>query len=373
MPQIMEFTCGEVQQFLTEHYQKHHYKIGYLDALTLMNIYQTPHEGVERPNFLSWNCEDEDELVALSQKIPVWGGLERHNEMRRKLDRVYKERHQIEHIFPVSILKEAHNVNHGLHYESGYKLIFVLRGRCKIRFKDTIVELKEQEGCIFAPNTLHIQDIGEEDVAVAVCMMVPTVQEKLPILTSKDCSIAEFLRKTMYGQRTGYMVFGIEKDREIYENLKMMFHGEVHAKIEKLILQVNLLLLNLQERILWENTVYEGAASKRDQDVMPEILACIRENCATITLDGLAHMFSYDKTYLSKRIKTYSGCTCSELIRKYRIERAKPLVRFSEYRLEEIGQLVGYPSRNNFCKAFRLETGCSPQQYRTEGEKAAIL
>lgn len=369
---IMEFTYGEVQQFLTAHYREHHYRISFMEALALMNAHMTPHEHVERPNFLFWDCVHEEDLVKLTDRIPVPAiGSAAHSRKWRTLEKDREGRPEIEQLLDVSILKETYHSSLKMHHEGGYKLVFVLKGTCTVKFEADTVELKEHQGCLISPLALHTQKLDEHDIVVTVCFKPSVAQEKLPALMSKDFLLAEFLRKTMYGKRDCHFCFEIGNPRGVYECYRGLFYAHYESAFsqESMLLYLNLLLLEFQRAMVSEQIIYHRVERRSERDIMPDLIAYMREHCAEVSLDDLARIFSYEKTYLSRRIKVHTGHTYSELIRKYRIERAKALVRFSEYGLEEIGCLVGYNSRNSFSKAFRDETGYSPRQYRSQNSK----
>ena len=57
---------------------------------------------------------------------------------------------------------------------------------------------------------------------------------------------------------------------------------------------------------------------------MPYILQYIQENFSQLTLEALADHFHYDKSYLSKTIRRFTGKTYTEIVSHYKLERKSP-------------------------------------------------
>ena len=104
-----------------------------------------------------------------------------------------------------------------------------------------------------------------------------------------------------------------------------------------------------------------AAASKQVSEAIDYIYAHISER---ITLNDLARAVCVSPTYLSRIFKQEIGVSVSDYIRQRKIDMAKNLLRFSDYELSEIANMLSYSSQSHFIQQFRLQMGVTPKVYR---------
>lgn len=87
---------------------------------------------------------------------------------------------------------------------------------------------------------------------------------------------------------------------------------------------------------------------------------------STLTLDKVAKMLGTNRSTLSKAINSGLGVNFSTFLNSYRIKEAMKLMNENNaqsYKLESIGQMCGFNSRQAFHRAFKNETGMNMRQY----------
>ncbi len=84
----------------------------------------------------------------------------------------------------------------------------------------------------------------------------------------------------------------------------------------------------------------------------------------SITLDDLSTETGLSSAYLSVLFKKETGLPLSDFIQLQRIEEAKNLLRFSEYRIAEISSYLTFSSQSYFTSVFKRHTGMTPKKYR---------
>ena len=77
----------------------------------------------------------------------------------------------------------------------------------------------------------------------------------------------------------------------------------------------------------------------------------------TICLGGSA-------SYLSRLFKKETGDSVSAYIRLQKIEKAKNLLRYSDYSIIDIANRLSFSSQSHFIQQFRELTGITPKKYR---------
>ena len=70
--------------------------------------------------------------------------------------------------------------------------------------------------------------------------------------------------------------------------------------------------------------------------------------------------------------KQYMGMTPMQYITSIRINKAKELLKNTNYSIQEVSSLSGYDNPLYFSRIFRKQTGCSPSCYRKEPERDAV-
>ncbi|RED76878.1 response regulator transcription factor [Cohnella phaseoli] len=84
----------------------------------------------------------------------------------------------------------------------------------------------------------------------------------------------------------------------------------------------------------------------------------------TINLTSVAEHFGISHSYLSRLLRTETGINFVDLVSKARIEAAKRLLRDPKYKVNEVGELVGYKEYAYFYQVFKRIEGRSPKEYK---------
>ena len=85
-----------------------------------------------------------------------------------------------------------------------------------------------------------------------------------------------------------------------------------------------------------------------------------------ITIEDLAAATGNSPSYISRLFKSEVGIPVSEYIRKVKLDKAKNLLRFSDFTLVEIASYLSFSSQSHFIKLFRDETKMTPKKYRSK-------
>lgn len=83
-----------------------------------------------------------------------------------------------------------------------------------------------------------------------------------------------------------------------------------------------------------------------------------------ITIDDLAEHLGTSTSHISRLFKEELGISPSDYIRNVKLDKAKNLLRFSDYSIIEISSYLSFSSQSHFSKLFFEETGMTPKKYR---------
>lgn len=89
-----------------------------------------------------------------------------------------------------------------------------------------------------------------------------------------------------------------------------------------------------------------------------------------LTLAVLSERFYVSPVYLSRLFKRKNGTNFVEYLTALRIEKAKEFLRDPDRKIYHVAELVGYENPRYFARLFKDATGCSPQEYRSMGERS---
>ena len=106
-------------------------------------------------------------------------------------------------------------------------------------------------------------------------------------------------------------------------------------------------------------------ASELDLKLMTEMKEIIEKHIANneFTVDTLAYELRVSRTSLYNKIKGLTGNTPSDLIRVYRINKAKTLLRVQHHTVTEVAEMVGFADHKYFREIFKKATGMTPSEY----------
>jgi YesN/AraC family two-component response regulator len=92
----------------------------------------------------------------------------------------------------------------------------------------------------------------------------------------------------------------------------------------------------------------------------------IKEHFAEpLTLSKVAKQVAVNPAYLSYSFSKHCGQNFLEYVTRYRISKAKELLRQTSLQIQEIAHQIGYTDIAYFTRVFRRETGQTPGSYRS--------
>lgn len=83
-----------------------------------------------------------------------------------------------------------------------------------------------------------------------------------------------------------------------------------------------------------------------------------------ITIEDLSDELGVSASYLSRLFKKETGDSVSAYIRRQKIEKAKNLLRYSDYSVIDIANRLSFSSQSHFIQQFREIAGVTPKKYR---------
>lgn len=120
-------------------------------------------------------------------------------------------------------------------------------------------------------------------------------------------------------------------------------------------------LKNLLDKLKVHQNELGNLKSKR----LRFMLQYIEENYdGNLSLSEMADSMRMDQSYLSKQFKSKVGVSFIQYVTKYRIDRAKELLKSTDMKQSEIATQVGLSNAQNFIRIFKKYEGITPGQYK---------
>lgn len=113
------------------------------------------------------------------------------------------------------------------------------------------------------------------------------------------------------------------------------------------------------------NDNFPDSTSELDLKMMAEMKEIIENNLANndFTVDTLAYELRVSRTSLYNKIKGLTGNTPSDMIRTYRINKAKTLLHDHHHTISEVAEMAGFSDQKYFREVFKKAVGMTPSEY----------
>lgn len=144
----------------------------------------------------------------------------------------------------------------------------------------------------------------------------------------------------------------------------------LNARIKSIIKQRKVVQEYYLAKLGSQSTESDGripySVSENNNSFVNTVIEYIEQNIdkTDLKIDDIAQNLFISRTVLYKKIKTFFGLSPVNLIRHYRINKSKQLIKESESSLSEIADLCGFGNLAYFSLCFKKETGLSPSEYK---------
>lgn len=165
----------------------------------------------------------------------------------------------------------------------------------------------------------------------------------------------------------------IEKVKEHLLELVVLVSRKVHDMYPEILIQRSFLqsksMLELQKGMYDEvkrvTQVIDSLHFSKSHDVIFRAQEYISKHYErAITLEEVAEKVELSPHYFSKVFKERCGQSFIDYVTKFRVEKAKDLMKSKKRNVKEICFDVGYKDPNYFSRVFKKVTGISPSDYR---------
>lgn len=234
-------------------------------------------------------------------------------------------------------------------WHENVEILFITEGWGIVRIEDSEFPVKAGDIAIVNMNQIH--DIYSKDPMRYACLIIDRTFFLQNGLDSNNLHFKPILRdEKFYSLLKEFETEYCSKENTPFRN----------QALRSIALQIILMSCrNYSEKEPLPKT------DKRIHTTIKKIIRLIREESHTnLTLDKIAKDEGWNKCYLAREFRRYTGQSMITFLNSVRCERAKTLLKESTLNIGEIGRACGFNDQTYFTRTFRTHTGKSPGEYR---------
>jgi len=137
----------------------------------------------------------------------------------------------------------------------------------------------------------------------------------------------------------------------------------LHAKIESILENRRILKKKFSEDFSFEPK--EVKLPSADKEFLIKLVNLMEDHIsdASFNVDKMAKMMFISRTHFIRKVKNLSGQKPLDLLKSYRLKRAKQLLEQKKISISEVAYLVGYENPSSFTRAFKTRFNQSPSKF----------
>lgn len=254
------------------------------------------------------------------------------------------------------------------HCHGFFEMIYVYRGQCINRWwgQDDDLVLNEQDVLLLNPLTPHAPyTLTNEDCIFDILFKRDLFEHSMLSLISDNHLFSSFISDCMYqmDKAQEYLYFPSDEEFSVLPIMQMLIPEYYHNQsCQQRVLESLLVVLfaNLARNYHKHHQAVIGVTGT---GTVADMISYINDHVASVSLDELADQFGYTPSYVSRMIRRNTGKTYSEIVQKFKLEKARFYLEDPSRSISEISQLIGCDT-GYFHKIFKQRYGITPSQYQ---------
>ena len=264
-----------------------------------------------------------------------------------------------------------------LHRHDYYELVYIYQGGNVNLFQNSRIEMKQRDILLLNPNTLHCPYIlNKQDCMFNIKIPISIIENSMLSLLSDNHLFSNFIIDYMYqvNKASDYLYFPYDPESKIAIIMETIIMEYINKNVcfQKVIESMLIYLFAELTRMYYKNNANIINGEQKNRTVA-DIIAYMNQNSSTVTLDSIAEKFGYSPSYISRIIKKHTNKNYVDIIKEFKLNKAKQYLESSDLPITEIISLVGFNDASYFYKLFKSKFLLSPaeyrKQYKTENKK----
>ncbi|MCR4781668.1 MAG: AraC family transcriptional regulator [Lachnospiraceae bacterium] len=259
------------------------------------------------------------------------------------------------------------------HSHDLFEIMYLKDGEITHYINNTSYTMRAGDVCIVLPHIEHAVSAFSDNVRLHYILVRPSTFETMFTTMLDDGSVLmNFLKNSLYFDNgEPYWLFHTHLDPELSYIFDLIQHELYRRKRYKRQILDNMLsgfILTLFRNHEGDMHLPYIETETSDQNLI-YIMKYMQMHYQTITLSELAQFFNYSERQLQRILKKATGMSFTENIQSQKLAKAENLLTTSTLSIEEICDVIGFNSLNNFRAIFKRKFDMTPGEYRKQNSK----
>ncbi|WP_170311556.1 helix-turn-helix domain-containing protein [Vallitalea okinawensis] len=249
------------------------------------------------------------------------------------------------------------------HKHSSYEFHLVAQGASKVTTDEGVFVVKAGQFYVTPPETYHLQE-NLDDIYVEYCLNCSI--EELEINASEEFNMVTILKnsKSEAYNDTKNIIGLFQSCLKESMDQEIGYYNAIKSTVIQILIKTT---RTINEKYHLDREIHYSIPKKirKNDERYKNIEVYIRDNISSIksTKDIATHLYLSEKQ-ICRIVREKRGMSTKELICKVRLERAKELLKETNYSIKNITDLLGFSSQYYFTEFFKKYESFSPSLYR---------
>lgn len=234
------------------------------------------------------------------------------------------------------------------HWHENIEILYVIEGEIEV-MSDANMITAHKDDIVFvnSNNVHHIQT--KEHESTYLCLIIDCKFCEENGLDAEEIVFQRLIQDEYI--RSKYIAI---KDEFI--NTKVLYKTVVKSLVMEMLIHL------YREYTLSETTLFSQSKTEK-KGTIKKAIRYIHDNYhKNITMIDIADYVGLSKYYFCHIFKEFTGTTTAKYINILRCEKAKRMLEYGNYRVEEVAYLCGFDNLSYFSKTYKTYIGCLPSQ-----------
>lgn len=245
-----------------------------------------------------------------------------------------------------------------------WELVYVDKGKVKIKRDNESVILKQGELIFHRPNEFHAIKAYESAPSFFVISFLcnsPAMKHFEKYHTALDKTLKPFISSIISESESTFITHKNNTKLKKLEKIHTpIIGGEqlIKTYLEQLLIFLTRDILQVKKAQIFPNK------ESLESHLVTSIKNYIENNVhSNVKLSDLCKEFGYSKSYLCKIFHNQTGSSICDYGIKVKIKTAKQLIRENNYNFSQISDLLSFDNPQYFSRVFKRVTGITPTEF----------
>jgi len=253
------------------------------------------------------------------------------------------------------------------HWHYDYELMLVLKGNINVYMDAQCYTLRAGDIILFNSKSIHGL---KKAIDNNICLFIQIYPSILDSADLKNRTYNFYLNSANPNIRVKKDYYWFKKT---VASIGIAHFTENESQKYRLKSYVYTLLADLFDYTVYDIQQYAKNVSTYDNtEMFIRIITFIEENYNSDSLtEDLCRAVGMSQPTLYRFLKNSTGLTIKDVVRSFKTEKAKNLLKTTNKSISFISQECGYSNEMTFYRCFKKDTGLTPNEYRLSGSISA--